>query len=156
MANVATKLGFESSGHSRLHAEKLQLVLRRHATLMGFPVNGVTLLLGENETCTITLWVLCSPEQDVGPLQSLFLLTVGVPSFVEVLPRTTGTPDTTTIVLECVSLDTIFQPLQYLRVIANRMRLTMTTDVVGLVVTCTFTRGDMVMNHWVEVLNALI
>ena len=123
---------------------------------MGFPVNRVTLSPDLNGTCTIALLVLCSPEQDVEPLHSLFLLTVGVPSFVKVPPGTTGTPDSTTIVLECVSLDTIDQPLQYLRDIANRMRLTMTTDVVGLVVTCTFTRGDMVMNHWVDVFNAMI
>lgn len=147
------ELSFESSGHSRPHAEKLQIVLRQCATRMGFPFHRVTLFQGLNDKCTVALMVLCSPDQDFEPLHSLFRLTVGVPEFVEVTPET---PASTTIVLECASLDTIPQSLQSLSVIANRMWLTMTTDVVGLVVTCTFTRGNRVMNHWVEVLNAMI
>lgn len=148
-----TQYVFESSGHSNEHAENLAPVLGQYASFLGFRFHRVTLLPDLNATCTISLSVLCFPNQDVEPLHSLFLLIVGVPKFVKVTP---GTPDTTTIVRECASLDAIPQSLPGLSVIANRMRLTMTTDVAGLVITCTFTRGDVVMNHWVEVLNALI
>ena len=144
---------FESTGHSEDHAKNLAPVLRLYATRMGFHVNRVTLLPGLNDTCTISLLVLCFSKQDVRPLHSLFLLTVGVPQFVKVTPET---PDSVQIVRKCASLDAIPQSIQALSVIANRMKLTMTTKVVDLVVTCTFTRGDMVMNHWVEVLKALI
>ena len=148
-----TECVFKSTGHSEEHAKNLALVLGQCATRMGFPVHRVTLSRGLNNTCTISLLVLCSHGQDYEPLHSLFLLTVGVPQFVKVTPET---PDSTTIVRECASLDAISQSLQALSVIADRMKLTMTSNVVGLVVVCTFTRGDMVMNHWVEVLKALI
>jgi hypothetical protein len=36
----ATECVFESSGHSNEHAEKLALVLRQHASFMGFPLGG--------------------------------------------------------------------------------------------------------------------
>ncbi len=125
-----TECVFQSTGHSEKHAQEQASVLRQNVSRMGFYQHRVGLLSHLNGTYTIQMLVFCSPGQNVEALCSLFLLTV------EVTPET---PNLKQIVREYAPLDAMSQSIQALSVIADMMKLTMTTKVFGLVVTCTFT-----------------